>query len=89
MMSYVRGGGSKMTPKYRTLQGKNRTSVGGEGGSKMVANRRTSFMDVPSISELYSDASAIMDSLNCVVKIRNSLSKSLNHEIRDIREILL
>ena len=35
-----------MTPKNRTLEGKNRT-LGGEGGSKIVENRRTSFMYVP------------------------------------------
>ena len=40
------GGGSKMTPKNRTLEGKNRT-LGGEGGSKIIENRRTSFMYVP------------------------------------------
>ena len=48
MMSYFRGGdgGSEMTPKNRTLEGKNRT-LGGEGGSKMTRKNRTSFMDVP------------------------------------------
>ena len=35
-----------MTQKNRTLEGKNRT-LGGEGGSKIVENRRTSFMHVP------------------------------------------
>ena len=35
-----------MTPKNRTLEGKNRT-LGVEGGSKIVENRRTSFMYVP------------------------------------------
>ena len=35
-----------MTPKNRTLEGKNQT-LGGEGGSKIVENRRTSFMYVP------------------------------------------
>ena len=35
-----------MTQKNRTLEGKNRT-LGGEGGSKIVENRRTSFMYVP------------------------------------------
>ena len=35
-----------MTPKNWTLEGKNRT-LGGEGGSKIVENRRTSFMYVP------------------------------------------
>ena len=45
--STTKGGwGSKMIPKYWTLEGKNRT-LGGGGGVKMVANRRTSFMDVP------------------------------------------
>ena len=39
-------GGSKMTPKNRTLEGKNRT-LGGEGGSKIIENCRTSFMYVP------------------------------------------
>ena len=37
MMSYFMGegeGGSKMTPKYRTLDGKNRT-LGGEGGGEV------------------------------------------------------
>ena len=36
-------GGSKMTPQNRTLEGKNR----GDGGSKIVKKRRTSFMDDP------------------------------------------
>ena len=46
MMSYFRGdGGSEMTPKNRTLEGKNRT-LGGDGGSKIIKNRRTSLMDV-------------------------------------------
>ena len=40
MMSDFRGRG--MTPKNRTLEGKNRT-LGGMG----VKNRRTSFMDDP------------------------------------------
>ena len=35
-----------MTQKNRTLEGKNRT-LGGEEGSKIVENRRTSFMYVP------------------------------------------
>ena len=35
-----------MTPKNRTLEGKNRT-LGGEGGSKIFENCRTSFMYVP------------------------------------------
>ena len=35
-----------MTPKNRTLEGKNWT-LGGEGGSKIVENRRTSFKHVP------------------------------------------
>ena len=35
-----------MTQKNRTLEGKNRT-LGGEGGSKIVKNCRTSFMYVP------------------------------------------
>jgi hypothetical protein len=35
-----------MTPKNWTLEGKNWT-LGGDGGSKIVKNRRTSFMDVP------------------------------------------
>ena len=39
-------GGSEMTLKNRTLEGENRT-LGGDGGSKFVKNRRTSFMDVP------------------------------------------
>ena len=39
-----------MTPKNRTLEGKNRM-LGGEGGSKIVENRRTSFMHAP-LSEL-------------------------------------
>ena len=47
MMSDFRGGGgSKMTPKNRTLEGKNWT-LEGERGSKIVENRRTSFMYVP------------------------------------------
>ena len=46
-MSDFRGeGGSNMTQKNRTLEGKNRTLVG-EGGLKIVENRRTSFMHVP------------------------------------------
>ena len=39
-------GGSKMTPQNRTLEGKNRT-LRGDGGSKIVKNRRTSLMDDP------------------------------------------
>ena len=40
MMSDFRGGGgSKMTQKNRTLEGKNRT-LGGEGGSKMTIGSR-------------------------------------------------
>ena len=35
-----------MTPKNRTLEGKNRT-LEGNGVSKFVKNRRTSFMDDP------------------------------------------
>ena len=47
MMSDFRGGwGSEMTTKNWTLEGKNRT-LGGNGGSKIVKNRRTSFMDDP------------------------------------------
>ena len=47
MMSDFRGGGgSEMSPKNRTLEGKNRT-LGVDGGSKIVKNRQTSFMDVP------------------------------------------
>ena len=47
MMSDFRGdGGSEMTPKNRTLEGKIRT-LGGDGRSKIVKNRRTSLMDVP------------------------------------------
>ena len=37
-------GGSEMTQKNRTLEGKNWT-LGGDGGSKIVKNRGTSFMD--------------------------------------------
>ena len=37
---------SEMTPINRTLEGKNRT-LGGDGGSKIVKNRRTSLMDDP------------------------------------------
>ena len=40
-----------MTPKIRTLEGKNRT-LGGDWRSKIVKNRRTSFMDDPQ-GELY------------------------------------
>jgi hypothetical protein len=50
MMSDFRGGGgSEIAPKNQTLEGKNRTLVGmgGGGGSKIVKNRQTSFMDVP------------------------------------------
>ena len=39
-------GGSEMTPKNRTLAGKNRM-LGEDGGSKIIKNCRTSFMDVP------------------------------------------
>ena len=47
MMSDFRGdGGSEMTPKNRTLEGKNRT-LAGVGLVKIVKNRRISFMDVP------------------------------------------
>ena len=48
MMSDFRGGvgGSEMTPKNRTLEGKNRT-LGKDGESKIIKNRRTSFMDDP------------------------------------------
>ena len=35
-----------MTPKNRTLEGKN-WMLGGDRGSKIVKNRRTSFMDDP------------------------------------------
>ena len=43
MMSDLRGdGGSEMTPKNWTLEGNNRT-LGGNGGSKIFKNRRTSF----------------------------------------------
>ena len=40
-----------MIPKNRTLEGKNWT-LGGEGGSKIVENRRTSFMYVPLVRSL-------------------------------------
>ena len=43
MSDFRGGGGSKMTQKNRTLEGKNRT-LGEEGGSKIFENRRTSFM---------------------------------------------
>ena len=44
MMTDFRGdGGSEMTPKNRTLEGKNWT-IAGDGG---VKNRQTSFMDDP------------------------------------------
>ena len=47
MMSDFRGdGGSETTQKNRTLEGKNRT-LGRDGGSKIVKNRRTSLMDDP------------------------------------------
>ena len=49
MMSDFRGGGgSKMTPKNRTLEGKNRT-LGGEGGqklSKIVGHHLCTFPNV-------------------------------------------
>ena len=35
-----------MTPKNRTLEGKNR-KLGWDGGSKIVKNRRKSLMDDP------------------------------------------
>ena len=40
-----------MTPKIWTLEGKNRT-LGGEGGSKIVENLRTSFMCVPIVADI-------------------------------------
>ena len=40
------GGGSEMTQKNRTLEGENQT-LGVDRGSKIVKNRRTSFMDDP------------------------------------------
>ena len=46
MSDFREGGGSKMTPKNRTLEGKNRM-VGWDGGSKIVKKRQTSFMDDP------------------------------------------
>ena len=48
MMSNFRGGdgGTEMTEIDRTLEGNNRT-FGLDGGSKIVKNRRTSFMDDP------------------------------------------
>ena len=48
MMSDFRGGGwgSEMTPKNWTLEGKNRT-IREDGGSKIIKNIRTSFMDDP------------------------------------------
>ena len=48
MMSNFRGGdgGTEMTEIDRTLEGNNRT-FGLDGGSKIVKNRWTSFMDDP------------------------------------------
>ena len=46
MSDFREDGGSKVTPKNRTLEGKNWT-LGVDGGSKIVKNRQTSFMDVP------------------------------------------
>ena len=48
MMSDFRGGGwgSEITPKNRTLEGKNQT-LEGDGGSKNVKNHRTLFMNDP------------------------------------------
>ena len=46
MSDFRGGGGSKMTQKNRTLECKNQM-LGGEGGSKIVKNCRTSFMSVP------------------------------------------
>ena len=46
MFNFWGDGGSEMIPKNRTLEGKSRTSRG-DGGSKIVKNRRTSFMDDP------------------------------------------
>ena len=47
MMSDIRGdGGSEMTPKNRTLEGKNPT-LGGDWWSNIIKKRRTSFMDDP------------------------------------------
>ena len=47
MMSDFRGGGgSEMTPKYWTLEGKNGT-LRGDGVSKIVKNRQTALMDDP------------------------------------------
>ena len=46
MMSGEEGGGSKMTPKNRIIEGKNRIK-GGRGGSKMTQKHQTSFMHDP------------------------------------------
>ena len=51
-----------MTQKNRTLEGKNRT-LGGEGGLKIVENRRTSFMHVPQDQFLGLDFSYIETTL--------------------------
>ena len=44
MMSNFKSGGSKMTPVNWTLEGKN-WKLEWDGGSKIVKNCRTSFMD--------------------------------------------
>ena len=78
MMSDFRGdGGSEMTPKNQTLEGKNWT-LGGEGGSKIVKNRRTSFMDVPLLRE-------IGMSPDCFVLIKYCSSPPLERLV-DIRQ---
>ena len=47
MSDFMGNGGSEMTPKNCTLEGKNQTLGGGKEGSKIVKNRRTSLMDDP------------------------------------------
>ena len=51
-----------MTPKNRTLEGKNRMLGGREGGSKIVENCRTSFMYVPLAN--FMNESTLLDSLS-------------------------
>ena len=46
MSDFLGGLGSEMTPKDKTLDARNWT-LGGNGGSKIIKNRRTSFMDDP------------------------------------------
>ena len=63
-----------MAQKNRTLEGKNRT-LGGEGGSKIVENRRTSFMYVPLPKLRKSYANAISRYAISEVKIKSDFDQ--------------